>query len=92
MKNTFLAFLCSFAASSACFASNEGVPSYYSNNSGMNANRAAYSKYQNYGYTKYVGNSGTKQILSSKNYSYQVPRAYVPNYAGSMTANGVSQP
>ena len=94
MKNRFLVLLCSIAASSACFASNEGVPSYYSNNvnSRMNANRAAYSKYQNYGYTKYVGNTGSKQIVSSQNYSYQVPRQQIPNYTGTMTANGVSQP
>lgn len=92
MKNTFLAFFCLFAASSACFASNEGVPSYYSNNKNTNANRAAYSKYQNYGYTKYVGNSGTKQVVSSRSYSYQVPRAQVPNYVGSMTTNGIAEP
>ncbi len=92
MKNTFLAFFCLFAASSACFASNEGVPSYYSNNTTMNANRAAYSKYKNYGYTKYVGNSGKKQIVSSKSYSYQVPRAQLPTYTGSMTTNGIAEP
>ncbi len=92
MRKTFFALLCSFAASSACFASNEGVPSYYSNNRITNANRNAYSKYQNYGYTKYVGNSGKKQIVSSKSYSYQVPRAQLPNYIGSTTTNGISQP
>ena len=92
MKNTFLAFLCSIAASSACFASNEGVPSYYSKNTKVNANRAAYSKYQDYGYTKYVGNSGRKQIISSKSYSYQVPRPQIPTYNGAMTANGIAQP
>ena len=92
MKNTFLAFLCSIAASSACFASNEGVPSYYQNNTKMNANRNAYGKYQNYGYTKYVGNSGAKQVVSSKQYSYQVPYGQMPNYPGSMTTNGIAQP
>ena len=92
MKNTFLAFLCSIAASSACFASNEGVPSYYTSNAPTNANRAAYSKYQNYGYTEYVGNSGKKQIVSSQSYSYQVPRPQVPTYSGSTTTNGIAKP
>ena len=92
MKKKFFALFCSIAASSACFASNEGVPSYYSKTPNMNANRAAYTKYQNYGYTKYVGNSGRKQIVSSKSYSYQVPRAQMPSYTGSMTANGIAQP
>lgn len=92
MKNKILAFLCSFAASSACFASNEGVPSYYSNNNNINANRAAYNKYQNYGYTKYVGKTGAKQVVSSNQYSYQVPYGQLPNYDGSMTMNGIAQP
>ena len=93
MKKTFLVFLGIIAASSVCFASNEGVPSYYSqNNKPTTANRNAYNKYQNYGYTKYVGNSGKKQIVSSQNYSYQVPRAQLPAYPNSMTMNGIAQP
>ena len=92
MKNTFLAFLCSVAASSACFASNEGVPSYYTSTAPTNANRAAYSKYQNYGYTQYVGNSGKKQIVSSQSYSYDVPRPQLPTYTGTTTTNGIAQP
>ena len=93
MKNIFLVFLCPILASSVCFASNEGVPSYYSRNSKTTtANRAAYNKYQNYGYTKYVGNSGKRQVVSSKNYSYQVPRQQLPAYPGSMTTNGIAQP
>lgn len=92
MKKTFLAFFCSVAASYGCFASNEGVPSYYSRGTNTNANRAAYGRYQQYGYTNYVGNSGKKQIVSSNSYSYQVPRAQLPNYSGSMTTNGIAQP
>ena len=92
MKNTFLAFLCSVAASSACFASNEGVPSYYQKNQNANANRNAYAKYQNSGYTKYVGNTGKKQIVSSQSYSYQVERPKLPSYPGVTTTNGISQP
>ena len=94
MKRNLLSFLCMISAPFAVFASNEGVPSYYSQNNSMNANRAAYSKYQSYGYTKYVGNSGSKQIISSESYSYQVPRQQIvpQNYRGTMTTNGVSQP
>lgn len=93
MKHISFAFLCSIAASSACFASNEGVPSYYSDTSNqITANRAAYNKYQDHGYTRYVGNTGRKQIVSSENYSYQVPRQQIPMYTGVTTANGIAQP
>ena len=93
MKKQFLAFLCGVAAPFACFASNEGVPSYYSGAEMPNANRMGYNKYQEYGYTKYVGNSGPKQVLSSQTYSYQVPRQNnVTQYSstGTMTNNGIS--
>lgn len=94
MKRKFLAFFCAFAAPFAASASNEGVPSYYSKNYVNNANRAGFEKYQSYGYTKYVGNSGNKQILSSETYSYRVPRQQIDarQYRGVMTTNGVSQP
>ena len=86
--------MCLISAPFAVLASNEGVPSYYAQENVNNANRNAYSKYQSYGYTKYVGNSGTKQILSSQTYSYQVPRPQIDtkSYRGTMTVNGVSQP
>ena len=96
MKTRVLSVLCGFLAPLACFASNEGVPSYYQNNIQNNANRNGYNNYQRYGYTKYVGNTGKKQILSSQSYSYQVPRAYNNpiNYGqnGMMTPNGVATP
>ncbi|MBR3511174.1 MAG: hypothetical protein IKN73_03880 [Alphaproteobacteria bacterium] len=95
MKKNILAFLCGFAAPLACFASNEGVPSYYIQNTKPTHNSAAYNKYQQYGYTKYVGNTGKKQVLSSNQYSYQVPNPYYnpkQNYRGTMTANGISTP
>ena len=94
MRNRFFGFLCAFAAPFACFASNEGVPSYYAKSKSTNANQAAYSKYKGLGYTKYVGNSGSKQVLSSNSYSYQVPRQQFEyqNYRGVMTTNGVSVP
>jgi len=94
MKNKFLAFLCAATAPFACLASNEGVPPYYPGNTVKNANRAAYSKYQNYGYTQYVGNTGKKEILSSQKYSYQVPRQQTSanGYRSSMTTNGIAKP
>jgi len=92
MKKKFLAFLCGISASFACFASNEGVPSYYTDNGPTNANRAAYNKYKDYGYTKYVGNTGKKQIISSETYSYQVPRQQqISGSRGAMTTNGIAQ-
>ena len=93
MKTKFLSILCGFCVPLACAASNEGVPSYYQNRAPMNANRAGYANYQNQGYTKYVGNTGKKQILSSQTYSYQVPvaRPMMQNVnRGAMTNNGVS--
>lgn len=94
MRSRLLPFLCMISAPFAVIASNEGVPSYYSQPDATNANRTAYSKYQSYGYTKYVGSSGNKQILSSQTYSYQVPRPLIDtnSYRGAMTVNGVSQP
>ncbi len=77
----------------AVFAANEGVPSYYQTSSGPNANQAAYGAYASQGYTKYVGQSGSKQVVSSNSYSYQVPRQTAPkvNY-GAMTVNGIATP
>ena len=95
MKPKLLSVLCTILAPVACFASNEGVPSYYKNNTSNNANRAAYSGYQSQGYTKYVGNTGRKQVVSSQTYSYQVPRQNYTVYdsaRGVMTTNGVAAP
>ena len=93
MKKKYLALLCTIASPFACLASNEGVPSFYANNPNINANRAAYNQYKQYGYTKYVGNTGKRQILSSRNYSYQVPASQTPYTSrGAMTANGIANP
>lgn len=94
MRNRFFALLCVISAPFGCLASNEGVPSYYNNDTKSNANRVGYDKFQGYGYTKYVGNSGTKQVVSSQTYSYQVPRqnTTAQNYRGAMTAKGISVP
>ena len=95
MKDRLLVILTAVMMASSALASNEGVPTYYSNNKTTNANRNAYTKYQKYGYTDYVGNTGKKQVISSKNYSYQVPRnPYdMNNYSRyAMTTNGIAEP
>ena len=95
MKNKFLYFLCLISAPLTCFASNEGVPSFYTEKSAPNANRTGYNKYQNYGYNKYVGNSGGKQVVATNTSSYQVPRQQTFDYQsvsrGAMTTNGIAQ-
>ncbi len=92
MKTRFWSILCVIAAPLCGFASNEGVPVFYKNNPTMNANRNAYSKYKQYGYTDYIGNSGQRQVISSQSYSYQVPRAQYEYNRGAMTPNGVALP
>ena len=92
MKRQFLSILCMIVAPLCGFASNEGVPVYY--NPTMNANRNAYAKYKQYGYTDYVGKSGQKQVVSSQSYSYQVPRQQDGSgyMYGTMTPNGIAKP
>ncbi len=98
MKRYKLSFLLGFFAPVAGFAASEGVPSYYQLPAVQNANQAAYGSYENQGFTKYVGTSGSKQIVGTNTYSYQVPRATVPTtgsgyaYNSAMTANGVAMP
>ena len=91
MRKEKIAFLLGICVSLPVLASNEGVPSYYQNY-GTSMNRAAYGAYQNRGYQNYVGN-GSKQVVSSKSYTYQVPAMnQVSPYAGVMTANGIAIP
>lgn len=92
MRVKIISFLGALFTPVAAFASNEGVPSYYQNNSMISANQAAYNQYQRQGYTKYVGQSGNKQIVGSQTYSYQVPRQTFPQINGTMTANGIAVP
>ena len=91
MKTGRLSFLCGILAPLASYASNEGVPSYYQTET-TTANQAAYGQYASQGYTKYVGQSGNKQIVGSQTYSYQVPRPTVNTNYGAMTANGIALP
>lgn len=91
MRKEKIAFLLGICVSLPALASNEGVPSYYQNKT-TSMNRAAYGAYQNRGYQNYVG-GGSKQVVSSNSYTYQVPAAQQPApYTGVMTANGVAVP
>ena len=92
MKAGAISFLSGFFAPLAVFAANEGVPSYYQTAAAQTANQAAYGQYAAQGYTKYVGQSGNKQVVGSRTYSYQVPRVQMPTMMGTMTANGVAMP
>ncbi len=85
-------FLSLFFAPLAAFSASEGVPSYYQQSSAPNANQASYGRYADMGYTKYVGESGKKQVIGSRTYSYQVPAVTVPSVYGTMTYNGVAMP
>lgn len=91
MNIRLIAFFTGIIAPLTAFAAKEGVPSYYQTNT-PNANQAAYSQYANQGYTKYVGQSGQKQVVGSRSYSYQVPRATMPEFTGIMTTNGIALP
>lgn len=93
MKGKLVSFFSGIFAPVAAFAaSSEGVPSYYKSNTPTTVNQAAYSDYQSQGYTKYVGQSGSKQVVGNRTYSYQVPVATVPTISGTMTANGIALP
>lgn len=108
MKTGEIAILATFLAPFAAFAANEGVPSYYQTGKTQTANSAAYSKYANSGYTKYVGQSGQKQVVGTNTYTYQIPRQKIANPTnssamfvdgtyigaanGTFTANGIALP
>lgn len=92
MNARMVAILSGIFAPFAVFAANEGVPSYYQTSRASNANQTSYNQYANQGYTKYVGQSGQKQIVGTTQYSYQVPRAQAPKINGTMTANGIAIP
>ncbi|MCM1293996.1 MAG: hypothetical protein NC311_00335 [Muribaculaceae bacterium] len=92
MKTSLKVILSGIFAPVAAMAANEGVPSYYQMYGNQTANQAAYGSYANQGYTKYVGQSGSKQIVDSRTYSYQVPRQTAPTIGGTMTANGIAIP
>lgn len=92
MRIRSIALLSGILAPFAAFAVNEGVPSYYQTYT-TNANQQGYNQYANQGYTKYVGQSGQKQVVGTRSYTYQVPRPIVPaqqTITGAMTTNGIA--
>ena len=92
MKERIIGLFAGIFAPLATFASQEGVPVYYQN-TGQNANQAAYGTYAAQGYSPYVGASGQKQVVGSRTQVYQVPRAADANIlSGVMTANGIALP
>jgi len=94
MKSRLFALICGFIVPASAFAAaSEGVPSYYQT-SAQTANQAAYNnRYGDMGYSKYVGQSGQKQVVGTRTSSYQVPRAQAaPTNYGTMTPNGVALP
>ncbi|MBQ8041798.1 MAG: hypothetical protein IJ273_00540 [Alphaproteobacteria bacterium] len=92
MKAGTISFLSVILTPFVAFAANEGVPSYYQTSVAPTANQSAYGQYAGQGYTKYVGQSGSKQVVGSRTYSYQVPRPQAPTIVGTMTANGIAMP
>ncbi len=103
MKSRIASILSGLILPCAALAANEGVPSYYQTATPQNANQASYAGYASQGYTKYVGQSGNKQVINSRTYSYQVPRQTVPQIngttmidgvmvSGTMTPNGIAIP
>ena len=86
----------------AALGANEGVPVYYKTAAAANSNQLNYGQYAAQGYTKYVGASGTKQVVGTRTYTYTQERqkTYLPpityqdgmTYAnsGAMTVNGVA--
>ncbi len=91
MRKSLLAFFTGILMPGAVVAASEGVPVYYQSQS-QNANQAAYGEYAAQGYSKYVGQSGQKQVVGTRTQTYQVPKAVTPTIAGTMTANGISLP
>lgn len=94
MKKKNTTILLTVLAPLTAFAAGEGVPAYYQKDSGPNANQVGYNKYKEQGYTNYVGNSGQKQVVASRTYSYTVPnqQAALPKNTSTMTTNGVAIP
>ncbi len=94
MKTRLLSLLPAVFVPFAAFAANEGVPAYYQTQRAMNANQVNYGQYMDQGYTKYVGHSGTKQVIGTRSYIYQTERSKNINdiNSGAMTVNGISVP
>jgi len=85
------------------FAVNEGVPVYYQQGQTVTTNQRNYGNYANQGYTKYVGQSGSKQVIGTRSRIYQqeLPRiqetvsisnGITYGSTSTITTNGVAMP
>ena len=101
MRKALVSFLPAILIHFAAFGSNEGVPVYYQKGANANSNQLNYGGYADQGYTKYVGTSGSKQVVGTRTYTYHNEHKKVPEVAeyidsmtytnsGAMTVNGVA--
>ncbi|MDL2296002.1 hypothetical protein LJC18_04320 [Lachnospiraceae bacterium OttesenSCG-928-E19] len=91
MKRLNLAIFGTILIPFAAMAANEGTPVYYQTQK-TNANQANYGAYAQQGYTNYVGQSGQKQVVGTRSYTYQTERPVIPTITGTMTPNGIAMP
>ncbi len=92
MKVRNLAIFCGLLLPFSAFAAKEGTPVYYQDQA-ANANTANYGYYKSQGYSQYVGQSGQKQVVGQRTYTYQTPKPQTAGaYSGTMTANGIALP
>lgn len=101
MKKYLISVLPAILIHLTAFGANEGVPVYYQKNAKSNSNQLNYDEYASKGYTKYVGSSGSKQVVGKRTYTYRNERQKTPDvveyvdgmtYAnsGAMTVNGIA--
>ena len=101
MRKALVSFLPAVLLHFAAFGANEGVPVYYQKGTDANSNQLNYGNYADQGYTKYVGTSGSKQVVGTRTYTYRneyKKAAEVPTYidgmtyanSGAMTVNGIA--
>ncbi len=101
MKKAFISFLPAILLHLAAVATDEGVPVYYQKEKAATTNQANYGEYADKGYTKYVGTSGSKQVVGTRTYTYRNEYKKAPDVAeyvdgmtyansGAMTVNGVA--
>ncbi len=101
MRKALFSFLPAILLHFAAVGSNEGVPVYYQKDKAATSNQLNYGEYADKGYTKYVGTSGSKQVVGTRTYTYRNERTKtvdVPTYidgmtytnSGAMTVNGVA--
>ena len=101
MRKALVSILPAILIHFAAAATNEGVPVYYQKSAASNSNQLNYDEYANKGYTKYVGTSGSKQVVGTRTYTYRNEYKKAPEvveyidgmtYAnsGAMTVNGIA--